>query len=59
MQDRLAGDKGGGTVIDIKVSTRRDLMTFSSPFCELSGNMVEKDIEPAEEEGAASEGDCT
>lgn len=31
----------GGTVIEMKVSTRRDLMTFSSPFCELSGNMAE------------------
>jgi hypothetical protein len=52
-------EDGGGTVIEMKVSTRRDLITFSSPLCELSGSVAEKDIEPAEVEGAVVEGVCT
>jgi hypothetical protein len=46
-------------VIEMNVSTRRDLMTFSSPFCELSGSVAEKNIGPVNEEGAVTEGDCT
>jgi hypothetical protein len=53
----LVGDEDG-IVTEIKVSTRRDLMTFSSPFCELSGSTAEKDTQPAAEEGAVNEGNC-
>jgi hypothetical protein len=59
LQDWLAKDNGGGTVMEIKVSTRRDVMTFSSPLCELSGSIAEKDMEPVEEKGTATEGACT
>ena len=37
--DMLAGD---GTVMDRKVSTKRDLITLSRPLCELSGSIADK-----------------
>jgi hypothetical protein len=45
--------------MEMNVSTRRDLMTFSSPFCELSGSIAGKKTGPVDEEGAMIEGDCT
>lgn len=40
--DILVGDEDGGTVMEIKVSTKRELITFSRPLCELSGSIAEK-----------------
>lgn len=38
----LMGDEAEGTVMERNVSTKRELITFSRPLCELSGSIAEK-----------------
>jgi hypothetical protein len=45
------GVGGGVTVMARNVSTKRDLMTFSRPVCELSGNMLENGMGTVDVEG--------
>lgn len=53
--DVLLCDKEGGTVMEMNVSTKRELMTFSNAFWELSGNSGKKGTEIVEDEGMTDE----
>lgn len=50
-----ASSVGGGTVTERNVSTKRELMTLSSPFCELSGIIFANDAFPEALAGTAAD----